>query len=651
MSATDQSFAGGLGVSIQPPRGGKRLGPITRARQRRTYIIYAALCALGMMPVVLGWSGAWQAAGLGLWFPGGGFLAVGGWATLLFPLTFAVFVVALVAWFAAGMIIAPAIVWLGTAALAGWMAGPGIAAYAPYAVPLVTAATIAALYNRTRKRVASDLRRLERRQAYLPKAMSKMAQSKAAPLAPAERELTPDQLTALRYILDRALQPIDKFDGFDRVDQFQTAAIRYQINAAGYALSTLQANALPNFHGYLAEAQRNLIEKYLERRVWNYWIYETAWGHLNLTDFDPGGRDNIMLTAWYGLQVCMYMLATGDMRYAAEGSLPFKLNRKTTYSHDARSLIKSVYDNTRAGDFTLYPCEPNWLYPVCNHYGMASMVAHDALFGTNYARSVLPGWLEKLDSEFTDSKGSIIGLRSQITGLEFPFLTGEIGFAGFTRTFSSERADRMWAIARTEIGSLLTKDADGLPTLRFRGAGIDTGNYRKGHVGNYGGIVACAREFGDLEFAEAAQRGLDESGGLSITNGTRRYLKGSNGANMAAATGMLRGVDDYMNAVTKRASKAALEGPLLAEASYPDVLVAKAFSNGDDLQLVLYPGKAAGQQTIRIERLRPDTEYTAQGADVSTPTVKADPAGKLDLVVALSGRTAITLSPASRMTQ
>ncbi|MGQ4828355.1 hypothetical protein ACQ10I_19305, partial [Enterococcus faecalis] len=81
-----------------------------------------ALVLLGATPLLLGMAPAWRAAGLGLWAPGAGFLVSGGWIAALFPLVLVLFVAALIAWFWAGMVIAPAIVWLGSAALAGVMA-------------------------------------------------------------------------------------------------------------------------------------------------------------------------------------------------------------------------------------------------------------------------------------------------------------------------------------------------------------------------------------------------------------------------------------------------------------------------------------------------------------------------------------------------
>ena len=78
------------------------------------------------MPTLLGLAPSLRAAGIGLWLPGAGFVAVGGWAALLFPLTLLLFVFGLVAWFWAGMVLALIVVWNGAAAVAGLMAGDSV---------------------------------------------------------------------------------------------------------------------------------------------------------------------------------------------------------------------------------------------------------------------------------------------------------------------------------------------------------------------------------------------------------------------------------------------------------------------------------------------------------------------------------------------
>ncbi|HZU64902.1 MAG TPA: hypothetical protein VFF98_14550, partial [Novosphingobium sp.] len=56
----------------------RRLGPLTRRRLGRFYLALALVYAAAVAPVVAGLAPAWQALGLGIIFPGGGFLYAGG---------------------------------------------------------------------------------------------------------------------------------------------------------------------------------------------------------------------------------------------------------------------------------------------------------------------------------------------------------------------------------------------------------------------------------------------------------------------------------------------------------------------------------------------------------------------------------------------
>lgn len=621
---------------------GRTLGPVTAAKQARTAGVYLTACCLGLVPSVLGLAPSWQAAGLGLLFPGAGFIAVGGWALLLIPLVMVLFAAALFAWFGAGMVIAPLIVWLGSAALAGALAQASPHPYAPLigvTAVLLAGAWSAARGARTRR--AGALLRAQR-VADLPDAVvSAVAAATPRPAADS-RELGGEELAAARYLLDRSLQPVEAFAGFDVVDQFQTAALRYQINHMGFGLAQLQANVTPNFHGYLSEAQRNLIEKYLDRRVWTYWLYETAWGHLNVRSFDPAARDNVMLTGWLGLHVGMYMLASGDRRYTKPGSLTFRLNERVAYAHDIHSLNRSVLENFETSAFCLYPCEPNWVYPICNHYGLASLAVSDRLFGASNTERVRSRWLESLDTEFTDESGSIVGLRSSLTGLRFPFPGGELGFAPFMNTFAPDRAWRMWATARRALLPALLSDERG-SYLADAGPTFDFGNYRRSRGGAAAAILPIAREFGDDEVAAACCSSLDRFAGRLDEGGVLRFQHMSNLANISAAFGRFRRRDDFRMAVTAGPPPSALAGPILSEARYPDVLVAKAFSRGEDLDLVLYNGGTAGPQVLGLARLRPGRRYRASGA-VAREFI-ADERGEAALMLPLEGRTDLHITP------
>lgn len=629
--------------------GNPSIGPVTASRYRRNTVVYLLLAFFGMLPKLLGASAALQAAGLGLWLPGAGFIAVGGWVMLLFPATLALFAASLLAWFWCGMVIAPLTVWAGSAALAGALVGDSIWTPAPFLVPILTVL----LYVYRRRRVsaarATNLERARVREGYLPQSMAEVAERVKAEPMPGERELSPDDLAALRVVYDAALQPIGQYKGYEIIDQFQPASLRYAINHVGFILGLVQANYAPSFQGYLLQAQRNLIDTYRQRKVWGYWVYESMWGHFNFSNFDPVRKDNIMLTGWYGMHVGQYILQTGDTSYAQPGGLTFKLNERTQYRHDFRSMVKNVLDNNKRSDYCLYPCEPNWVYPLCNLYGMGALKVHDALYGTTWTEEILPEWLHMLDTEFTSELGGVVALRSYWTGIELPFYAGEVGYAYLANVFIPKRAQRMWAVARKEIEMCLTKDTDGrlrvtLPKLSGI-EGIDPGNYRPGLIAAYATILMCAHEFGDHEIAEAAQRSLDQDCGLERKDGKLYYTKGSRSANFWALEGRLMRTGDFRRLFTKAPPQSVFTGPFLSEASYPEVQVAKAFSHGDDLELVLYPGKGDGSQPIVIGRLKPGAEYVVQGNN--NQRLKADSQGCARVIVELAGRTALRILPAT----
>ena len=83
--------------------------------------------------------------------------------------------------------------------------------------------------------------------------------------------------------------------------------------------------------------------------------------------------------------------------------------------------------------------------------------------------------------------------------------------------------------------------------------------------------------------------------------------------------------------------------PILSGASYPDVLVARAVTDGTALDLVLRPGTTKSRQRLQITRLRPNATYMVSGAVDRTLT--ADATGSAVLDVDLTGRVQITVSP------
>lgn len=620
-------------VLLPEPAG--PLGPVTARRMRRAVLVYAALWLLGVLPVALGASDALSALGLGLVLPGGGFAASGSLA--LAGVSLVAFVLAVLIWWAMGPVVLPPLVLLATAAAAAFGAGEPDGAVA---VAAVVPALLAAATAVHRIRHAGHVRRRAAINARLEDVTFEIT---GAPSDMPVAESTPADLAHLRYALDLALQPLDRFDGFTKIDQFREAAIRYQLTALSNGLAMSQLTRTPAFGGYLAEAQRNAIEKVLQRPIWGYWALENAWGNLSLNRDPVDTDENIMLTGWHGIMVAAYA-ALNDDRYSRPGALTYRWSETEAYAHDFGALAAQLHRSMSASDYALIPCEPNWIYTICNTFGINTMIAHDRLRGTAYFEDVRERLLHSYETEFLRPDGRIVGVRARHLGLSWNFWAGstvQLNTAFWLHAGMPELAHRTWWLLR-ENG--LTWE-DGRPALpRGTSERLDPGNYKLGRD-TFGqvALTMAARELGDEEYAAAAQATLDEREPVAEEHGARRYADASPLVNLYGVLGRFGRRDGLRDLIAHDTPAAWRTGPRLAEAAYPDVLVARAVTDGRALDLVLRPGDGPVRTTLAIDRLVPGRVYDVAGA--ISGEVVADGEGRTLVEVDLGGRLEVRLSP------
>lgn len=620
-------------VTVLLPTPRAALPPVTARILRRTVLAYAVVWVIGLLPSLVGAGDGWVAAGLGLTVPGGGLLYGG--HPVLAVVAFVAVLVSVTMWWSMGPTVLPPLVWLATAALSAPATGDGsdatrivVLAAGPAVIVLL------ALVHRIRH--AGHVRAGAKINAKLRETEFVITGPPGIDTRLPVAESSADDLARLRYALDLALQPLDSFEGFTRIDQFREAATRYQLNALSYCLSMSQFTRTPAFSGYLAEAQRNAITKMLDRRVWGYWALENAWGNLDF-DRDPVGCDeNIMLTGFHGLMVGMYE-SLNDDTFSRPGALTYRWNERVGYANDFGTLAASVHRNMSGSAFTLFPCEPNWIYTVCNTFGMSTMISHDRLHGTGYFAELEPRLRQAYETEFLRPDGRIIGVRSRHLGLSWNLWAGpsiQLTTAFWMHAALPEIAQRTWWLLRE---SALEKRPDKVHIARTVSARLDPGNYTLGRD-TYGQIVTvmAARELGDEEWAQAAQRTLDEREELAESDGVRRYAKASGLANLYANLGRFGRHSALRDLVVHGAPDAWRAGPVLANAAYPDVLVAKAVTDGTALDLVLRPGAGPTRTSLHLARLVPGRTYTVTGA--LTDTVVADPQGRATIGVDLGDR-------------
>ncbi len=632
-----------IGEVLRIPDKPRVQGPLLTRRIRRTTGIYLVVFVLALLPVLLDASPAWRAFGLGLVAPGGGFVFTSDPVFLILTLAASAYGF-FVLFLRANHALLPAI-WLAAAIGATLRVHTGLWTWAEWAVPLASVTFLVAVATRGRVEHRQARRRGAVRNRYLAE------RRVVAPTSPgpgAGGELTPDQLASQRFLFDRALQPVDEWVGFDVLNQYLMGAFRYQCNFAMWALALGQYTYTPAFHGYVNLAQRNLIEKMTERKVWEFWRHENLLGNLDPNP-DPIRRDNIMYSGYYSLMLELYASNTGDRRYEREGSLPLRWNDRHTFSYDASSIADAVQRNfERSNDWAMFPCEPGFVFPACNTLGLCALTVRDVRLGTHVAADLLPRFRRTLDDEFTTADGTIISNVFARYGFGNTLLStlAADGFHGvLLHPLAPDITARTHEILRQEVFEIVDDQVvirtGGLST---RMALSDPGNNAKGPLFLFTSLLTLARELGDTELAEVVERQAERECAPTEEGGARWFSKNSVFANAFWTFALLGRESGWRDLVSRGMPAGSSDAPALIGAAYPDVMVARATSDGRSLELVLYPGEGAGRRTLGIERLEPDREYQVTGA--TTRSVRADASGSAELLVDLEARSEVRLVPA-----
>ncbi|GAA3808029.1 linalool dehydratase/isomerase domain-containing protein [Cellulomonas soli] len=629
-------------------------GPATRASTRRLLL---GLSGWATLMTLLAWVlDGWKATlALGLVVPGGGFVAHlghgGAWHTVghlaLVLLSLLLLVIAYALWVGTGNLLAVPVVWAGTAAWAASMGGGAamVGDGARVAVPLLAVLLVCAVAIPVRRQHARTLAARPGVNAMLVDAAPTTVVTSVDPHGlPVVEELTPEALSVQRFLLDRALQPVDEWNGFDKLDQFREGAPRYQVSFSSYALSVGAYAHTPAFTGYLREAQRRFALKMQDHHAWGYWRLENFWGRLHLDPDPVAANNNIMWTGYYAAALGMAEAAHRETRFSEPGAIDLRHPRGKVFTYDFAALCENLVENFRGTDYTMFPCEPGWTYPVCNNYGAIGLITHDRLHGTGYWDQVVDSYRRRLESEFIRADGSIVSIRHTFLGLGVTPLTSPMPIAlaaYYLNAMFPDIARRSYEIVRDRAFRF---GDDGIEVDFGLWDQIDFGNYRPSVLASYAVLAGTAREHGDDEVADALIARLDQTQPLVVEEGVGRYEGRSMGAHSTlylARAGRANGVHDLVQVGMPDPWSA---GPVLQEAAYPDVLVARAVSDGADLSLTLDPGRPGGSRThIEVAQLRPGVRYSAAGT--LEPDVVADAAGTARLTVDLPGRTRVHLAP------
>ena len=155
----------------------------------------------------------------------------------------------------------------------------------------------------------------------------------------------------------------------------------------------------------------------------------------------------------------------------------------------------------------------------------------------------------------------------------------------------------------------------------------------------YASIADTARQYGNDEVADAAIRGLDADSFLGMDAERPFAVRVATMSTICKARwGRLYKQDDFLSARIPK-----YEGPILASAPHPEVLVTYANGRDDQLCLTIEPTAGAGRFPLAFARLRPNTEYLIESSG-ATFTTTDEGTGEVEL--ALAGRITTIVRPA-----
>lgn len=115
-----------------------------------------------------------------------------------------------------------------------------------------------------------------------------------------------------------------------------------------------------------------------------------------------------MVSGYVLLAAALYQITTRDDRYTKPGSMEFVVTENARYKYDLRSIADSVFRNMDENPYNLYPCEPNWIYTICNLVGIGGIVASDKVLGNDYGDRLKKRFESALTKEFSSADGTIL---------------------------------------------------------------------------------------------------------------------------------------------------------------------------------------------------------------------------------------------------
>jgi hypothetical protein len=209
-------------------------------------------------------------------------------------------------------------------------------------------------------------------------------------VAAAPRGLSDAELGHLREFVRLAFQDLDDWRGWEAKDQRGMEAYRYQAAFMAYALALQQYLSVPAYRELYQKTLARLIERMLQKPVWDYWqevSQGSGWYDPDFTGPLPAVRDpvrdrNIMYSGHLVHMAALYEMLYRDFRWDLPGAFTFRWSADEAYAYDLPKLVTRIRNEMVAGPGGVQ-CEPNLIFPECNQHPILAFKLFDHTHGTD----------------------------------------------------------------------------------------------------------------------------------------------------------------------------------------------------------------------------------------------------------------------------
>ena len=350
-----------------------------------------------------------------------------------------------------------------------------------------------------------------------------------------------------------------------------------------------------------------------------------------------------MYTGFFGVMLGLFE-TLNDKRFSEPGALTLRWSDDTEYVYEFSSLCEAIVHNMDISSHgPLYPCEPRLIYPMCNAFSLSTLLIHYRLHGTDFGAGRTEQMAQAFDThKYLQPDNRFLAARGPLKFSMGPSV-GNDGVMSYWLDFAMpEQAAKTWENLREKLVRI-TDDYVKMKATTWEI--LDPGNYSPCTGMSRVSVMAAAKEHGDDELAAALEMSLDKRYKVVRKYGARAYTGISSWGNAGHVMARFTTKNSMADLMAGKVPKPWKTGPILAQAGYPDVLVARAVTDGRGLNLVLRPGNGGRRTVLGVQRLAPRRDYVVTGGVDDTLT--ADDDGCAVLSVDLDDRLEVMLRPAA----